>query len=86
MSGKTRRHTRLDAQGNITYDACLKITDISFDDISISDLLSQKAVYNHDFNGSGEQTQDRFYETMGCNGSVDLEFSTPIYLWLLENM
>jgi hypothetical protein len=86
MSGKTRRHTRLDADGNIVQDACLKISNISFDDISITDLLPQKAVYHHDFNGTGSPTQDPFYQTMGCNGSADIEFSTPIYLWLLDNM
>jgi hypothetical protein len=86
LSGKTRRHTRLDANGNIVQDACLKISKISFDDILITDLLPQTAVYHHDFNGTGSSRQDRFYEIMGCNGSVDIEFSTPIYLWLLENM
>jgi hypothetical protein len=86
MSGKTRRHTKLDADGNITHDACIKITNIAFDDISISDLIPQVAIYHHDFNGAGPATQDKFYEVMGCNGSVDIEFSTPIYLWLLENM
>ena len=86
MSGKTRRHTRLDVEGNIVQDACLKIFNMCFDHIDITDLLPQTAVYHHDFNGTSTPTQDRFYELMGCNGSVDIEFSTPIYLWLLENM
>jgi len=86
MSGKTRRHTRLDADGTIVQDACLKISKISFDDIDITDLLPQVAVYHHDFNGTGAPTQDKFYNVMGCNGSVHIEFSTPIYLWLLEKM
>ena len=86
MSGKTRRHTKLDANGDIVQDACLKISNISFDDIAITDLIPQIAAYHHDFNGTGEPTQDQFYDIMGCNGSVDIEFSTPIYLWLLEKM
>lgn len=86
MSGKTKYHTKLDASGNIIKDAQLKISAVAFDDISISDLLPQVAVYHHDFNGTGKPTQDPFYETMGCNGHVNIEFSTPVYLWLLENM
>ena len=86
MSGKIRRHTRLDADGNILQDACLKISTVSFDEIDITDLLPQIATYNHDFNGNGAATQDQFYDIMGCNGSVDLTFTTPIYLWLLEIM
>ena len=86
LSGKTADHTELDSNGNIVRDSCLKITQISFDDIDITNLLPQTAVYYHDFNGTGSATQDTFYDVMGCNGSVDLPFTTPIYLWLLENM
>jgi len=86
MSGKTRRHTQLDADGNIVQDACLKISNISFDDITITDLIPQIAAYHHDFNGTGAPTREQFYNVMGCNGHVDIEFSTPIYLWLLETM
>lgn len=86
MSGKTPEHTKLDENNNIVKDACLKITEISFDEIELTAILPQVAVYHHDFNGSGKPTQDPFYETMGCNGHVNIEFSTPVYLWLLENM
>jgi len=44
------------------------------------------AQYQHDFNGTGNPTIDKFYGEMGCNGTVSLKFTTPIYLWLLENM
>ena len=86
MSGKTADHTKLDSSNNIVQDACIKISNITFDDIDIVALLPNLAVYHHDFNGSGEPVEHKFYEVMGCNGSVDLEFSTPIYLWLLEQM
>jgi hypothetical protein len=86
MSGKTADHTQLDINGDRVQDSCLKISQISFDDIDITNLLPQTAVYHHDFNGTGAPTQDHFYELMGCNGSVDLAFTTPVYLWLLENM
>jgi hypothetical protein len=43
-------------------------------------------VYEHDYNGTGTLTQEKFYGQMGCNGTVSLAFCTPIYMWLLEHM
>jgi hypothetical protein len=86
LSGKTPEHTKLDANNNMVKDACLKITGIAFDEIDLTAILPQVAVYYHDFNGTGKPTQGPFYEIMGCNGHVDIEFFTPVYLWLLENM
>jgi hypothetical protein len=86
MLGKTPEHTRLDAQGNITQDAVLSISNVRFDDIAIQQIVTNLAVYTHDFNGTQAQTQDRFYGWLGCNGTVSLKFTTPVYLWLLENM
>jgi hypothetical protein len=49
-------------------------------------MVTEQAVYTHDFNGTQQEIQDEFYSEMGCNGTVSLKFSTPIYLWLLEHM
>jgi len=49
-------------------------------------MFTELATYTHDFNGTKELTQEKFYGVMGCNGTVSLKFATPIYLWLLENM
>ena len=86
MSGKTQQHTVVDDQGNITQDAMLSISDVCFDGIDITQIITENAVYVHDFNGTQAQTQDRFFGDMGCNGTVSLKFSTPFYLWLIENM
>ena len=86
MKNKTRRHTQLDAEGNIVKDARLIISNLTFDEIELGHMFNSLAVYEHDFNGTGQQIQDRFYGEIGCNGTVSLSFSTPIYLWLLENM
>lgn len=86
LSGKTIEHTRITDQGEITSDVTVRIEDIAFDDIVIDQIVSELAEYNHDFNGTQPATVDRFYGEMGCNGTVRLEFTTPIYLWLLENM
>lgn len=86
LKGKTEAHTRIDEQGNVVSDATLTINDIAFDEINLGHTLTQLATYTHDFNGTKEPTQEKFYSKIGCNGVVSLKFATPIYLWLLENM
>jgi hypothetical protein len=86
MTGKTADHTKIDEQGNITSDTLLKISNILVDDIILDQLLNNMIEYTHDFNGTKNTTTDKFYGTMGCNGTATFEFTTPFYLWLLENM
>jgi len=86
MKNKTAEHTQIDETGNIIADARLKISDISFDEIQLGHMVTEQAVYEHSFNSTAPPTQDKFYGDMGCNGTVSLKFSTPIYLWLLEHM
>ena len=86
LKNKTSSHTRVDEAGNIVSDAMLVVKDLAFDDIQLGNMVAEKAVYAHDFNGTGELTQAKFYGEMGCNGTVSLKFSTPVYLWLLEHM
>jgi hypothetical protein len=86
MSGKTHEHTRVDEQGNITQDARLSIANVQFDEIELGQVFLDKTVYVHDFNGTGKFVNEQFFGEMGCNGTVELKFSSPIYLWLLENM
>jgi hypothetical protein len=86
LSGKTIDHTQITEQGEIESDVTVQIEDIAFDDIVIDQIFSELAEYHHDFNGTRPAVVDRFYGEMGCNGTVRLEFTTPIYLWLLETM
>ena len=86
MKNKTQEHTVVDDTGNITADAMLSIANITFDDIKLGHLFIEKSVYHHDFNGSQAPIEDKFFGDIGCNGYVSLKFTTPIYLWLLENM
>ena len=86
MSGKTWKHTLVDEQGNITQDVKLSIANVQFDEIELGQVFVDRAVYTHDFNGSGESVDDQFFGAMGCNGTVELKFSSPIYIWLLEHM
>lgn len=86
MGGKTQEHTVIDENGAILKDASLTIKNITFDEIDVAMIVVKNATYAHDFNGTQAPTQTKFYGEMGCNGTVNLRFNTPIYLWLLENM
>ena len=86
LKGKCSDHTTVDSDGNILSDTVLTISDLAFDGIALGQIMCDKATYVHDFNGSGKLIEEQFFGTMGCNGTVSLTFSTPVYLWLLENM
>jgi hypothetical protein len=86
LYGKTVDHAHLDADGKFEYDSCLRIAAVEFDDIDVMPVFQTLAQYHHNFNGAGDPVSERCYGTMGCNGTVILTFTTPIYLWLLENM
>jgi hypothetical protein len=86
LKNKQSDHTQVDDTGNIFNDARVTVNNIDFDGIDCQYLTTKLAQYQHDFNGTGESTKQKFYGEMGCNGTVNLKFTTPIYLWLLENM
>jgi hypothetical protein len=86
LKNKTADHTQVDEAGNIVADARVIVTDLAFDEIRLGHMVTEQAVYVHDFNGTGQPTQDKFHSEIGCNGTVSIKFSTPIYLWLLEHM
>ena len=85
MNGKKLKHTRIDSAGNITHDAKLFVNNVCVDEIEIDQLLFEHAVYSHNFNGTREHVNEKFFGEFGCNGTVELKFTSPIYLWLLEN-
>jgi len=86
LKNKTTDHTTVDESGNILKDSVVEIKNLKFDNIELGHMFYEQAVYKHNFNGNGPDTEEKFYGTTGCNGSVVLKFSTPMYLWLLENM
>ena len=86
MQNKQPEHTCIDEAGNIVSDARIVIRTLAFDDIPLGQIVPEKSTYTHDFNGTGNTTIEKFYGEMGCNGTVSLKFTTPIYIWLLENM
>lgn len=86
LKNKTDAHTQIDESGAIISDATLTLSDLAFDEIKLGYMTTNLAVYSHDFNGNGDLTEEKFHNVMGCNGTVTLNFSTPLYLWLLEHM
>jgi hypothetical protein len=86
ISGKTTEHTTIDQDGNILKDATVQISNVVIEDLDVHQLFLDKTVYTHDFNGTQPETQDTFHGIAGCNGTISFKFTTPIYLWLLENM
>lgn len=86
MTGKTQDHTQVDDAGNIISDCLIYIKNKRFEHIDVDYAFDSHAVYTHDFNGTADLIQDTFAGIMGCNGRVKFEFSTPIYLWMLENL
>jgi len=86
LFGKDPKHTKVDDVGNIVEDAMLTITDIEFDEINVTESFTANSTYHHDFNGTQSPIVDKFFSNLGCNGTVNLKFTTPIYLWLLEHM
>jgi hypothetical protein len=86
LKNKTDADTVVDDAGDIVEDACLTITEPAFDDIDLGHMFVKQTTYQHDFNGTQALTSQEFYGVMGCNGVVSMPFTTPIYMWLLENM
>ena len=86
MKNKTMDHTKVDEDGKIIKDAWLILNNVKLKDVELGQVFVDQAVYTHDFNGTQPKSANKFYGEMGCNGTVSLTFTTPIYLWLLEHM
>ena len=86
LSGKTAEHTVIDDTGNIVKDATVEVSQVVIDNLDVNQLFLEKCVYEHNFNDSQPTIKDTFHGIAGCNGVISFKFSTPIYLWLLENM
>jgi hypothetical protein len=86
MRGKLPEHTTLANNGEILNDRVIEISDVAFDDIVLGHVFTEQCQYHHNNNDTTDPIVDTFHTIMGCNGRVEMRFTTPIYLWLLENM
>jgi hypothetical protein len=85
LSNKLPCHTKVDDQGNIVSDLLVDISQFLLESVNIDQLVWTSATYHHDFNGTQSSTVERFFGNMGCNGQVEFRFTSPAYIWLLEN-
>jgi hypothetical protein len=87
MNNKTYEHTKIDGEGNMIGDCRIAISNLAFEDVELGHIVTEKAVYLHNENTPNiTNKENKFYGEMGCNGTVDLKFYTPVYVWLLENL
>lgn len=86
LKNKTDQHTKVDDTGNIVSDSLIQIRNLSFDDIELGYIFNQLSQYQHNNNGNSDWVVEKCYGDIGCNGTVSFKFSTPVYLWLLENL
>jgi len=86
MKNKKIEHTTLDHNNNIIKDACLNIDNFFIENIELKNSFIENTKYYHSYNSDSEKIEDEFYGTMGCNGTIVLKFSSPVYMWFLDIM
>jgi hypothetical protein len=94
-SGKSPSQTIINEKGDILKDQMLHIKSIEIDEIDIGALIYD-GVYTPDYpepwatqqRESGNDLKDSFKNVtqMGFNGKWAFKFSSPFYMWLLENL
>jgi len=93
---KTIYDTVLDSNGNIMEDLLLNIDSIEIDEIDLASLLWTASDYRPDYpevyKAKMSQLQQELPESvsncvnLGWNGRWILPFTSPYYIWLLENI
>lgn len=86
LKNKQLEHTQINDHGDIVKDALITVSNIMFDEIEMNYNMQQQMSYTHNFNGTNDTIVEKCHGDMGCNGTVELTFSTPVYLWLLEHL
>lgn len=76
-------HQTVVENGKIIKDQILNIDNISFDEINIGFLKHTLSKYYPNTNTENPLTM---CVNLGWNGRWELEFTTPVYIWLLENI
>ena len=94
-SGKGKNQTVVNDKGDILKDQLLHIKSIEIDEIDIGALVYE-GVYTPEYpepwatqqRESGQDLKDSFKNVtqMGFNGEWKFTFSSPFYMWLLENL
>lgn len=96
MLNKTTSDTVLDSDGNIIEDLLLNIESIEIDEINLGSLLWTESDYRPDYpvqyqiemrnQGKDLPVSVKNCVNLGWNGTWKLPFTSPFYVWLLENI
>jgi len=83
LENKNKKDTLLDSEKkNIIKDMLLHIHSIKIDEIDLDYLIADKGKYLPDNPNIEPQLN---CTDLGYNGSFQLKFSVPFYLWMMEN-
>ena len=87
LENKTNNDTRV-VNGEVVQDMLLNIDDIIIDDISLGNLLwSAEYILDHPQQYKGQTiTKLDNCVNLGWNGTYVLKFTSPFYIWLLEQL
>ena len=94
-SGKSKNQTVVNEKGDILHDQLLHIKSIEIDEIDIGSLVYEgvyKPEYPEPWATQQAKAGNKLPETlknvsqMGHNGTWTLSFTSPFYMWLLENL
>ena len=84
MYDKRDGDTVFDENENIIKDVILNIDNISFDNVDLNELVQMGSMYYPKSKYAPEVLEECV--NLGWNGQWELKFSSPTYLWLLENL
>jgi len=93
--GKKQNDTVVDQQGNILQDQMLHIKNIEIDEINIGGLVFEgeyTPAYPEPWASQQREMGNELPTTfknaviLGHNGEWKFKFSSPFYMWLLENL
>ena len=93
LSEKTDEHTTMSQSGDIIDSAQIWVGNITLGGTNLDSVfalnnkmfaLNNKIIkYTHDYNGYSDKIVMDFDGIMAFNGDIELNFTTPIYKWLL---
>lgn len=84
MVGKNDSHVELDSQNQIKSDCYCLLDKIFFDQIDVTDQFCQGQAPYILTTPMDKDIVDVFFGFLGQNGKVILNFSTPLYQWMLS--
>lgn len=89
LENKSERDTETDGHGNILNDMLLNIESIEIDEIDIGELKWTASEFRSDtpkiIDGEDWSVVKKCVN-LGWNGTYVIDFESPFYLWLLENL